>query len=175
MGNWKDVIRGIAPALGAALLGPQVGAAIGVLGEKLLGRKYAAESEVQAYIEAGLKPEDELKLREADHAFTLSLLDKVSAAEAIDATDRASAREREKSLKDWTPQALACLTFGAFFTLLFLMAAHAVPASNQQAMNLLLGVLAGAVTQVLNYYFGSSSGSAAARDVIGRIAEKGKA
>lgn len=171
MAKWQDVVRGIAPALGTALLGPQAGVAIKFLSERLLGKGDATAAEVEAAVLA-LNPEDQLKLLEAEHAFSLSLLDRVASAETIDAGDRASAREREKSLKDWTPQALACVTFLAFFVLLFLMVKHAVPSANQQAFNILLGVLAGAVTQVLNYYFGSSSGSAAARDVIGRIAEK---
>ena len=171
MASWKDVIRGVAPALGTALLGPQAGAALGVLSEKFLGRKDGTAAELEARFTAGWKPEDELRLKELEQTFALTLLERVNAAQAIDAQDRASAREREKSLKDWTPQALACATFAAFFVLLFLMVRHAVPAPNQQAFNILLGVLAGAITQVLNYYFGSSSGSAAARDVIGRIAE----
>jgi hypothetical protein len=171
MARWQDVVRGIAPALGTALLGPQAGAAIGVLSEKFLGRKDGTAAEVEERLTAGWKPEDELKLKELEQSFALLLLDKVTAAEAIDASDRASAREREKSLKDWTPQALAVATFSAFFILLFLMVRHSIPASNQQVMSILLGVLAGAVTQILNYYFGSSTGSASARAVITRIAE----
>jgi hypothetical protein len=171
MAKWKDIVRNVAPALGAALLGPQAGAAIGVLSETFLGRKDGTAAELEARFTAGWKPEDELKLRELEQTFALALLERVNAAEAIDAADRASAREREKSLKDWTPQSLAVATFAAFFVLLFLMVRHSIPASNQQVMNILLGVLAGAVTQILNYYFGSSTGSASARAVITRIAE----
>lgn len=171
MANWKDVIKGVAPALGTALLGPGAGAAIGVLSKALLGKSDGTAAEVQAYVEAGLKPEDALKLEQENHAFMLSLLDKATAADAIDAQDRANARAREATLRDWTPQTLACVTFAAFFVLLFLMVKHAVPPENQQAFNILLGVLAGAVTQILNYYFGSSSGSASARASLTRIAE----
>ena len=174
MANWKDLVKGIAPTLGTALFGPGIGAAIGTLSQALLGKPNGTEDEVAAYVTAGLKPEDLLKIKEAENAFTLSLLDKVTAADTIDAGDRASARARETSLKDWTPQVLALITFAAFFVLLFLMVHRSVPVANQQAFNILLGILAGAVTQVLNYYFGSSSGSAAARDVIGRIAERVK-
>ena len=173
MANWKDVVRNVAPALGTALLGPAAGAALRVVSTALLGKPDATEAEVEARI-ANWTPADELALQSAEQQFTLGLLDKVTAAEAIDAGDRASAREREKGLKDWTPQALAVTTFGAFFTLLFLMVAHAIPAANAQTINILLGTLAGAVVQILNYYFGSSSGSAAARNVIGRIAEAKK-
>lgn len=171
MANWKDLVRGIAPALGTALLGPQAGAAIGVLSERFLGKKDGTEAELEARLTAGWKPEDELKLKALEQTFVLGLLDKAAAAEAIDAGDRANAREREKGLKDWTPQALAVGTFGAFFTLIFLMMSHAIPPANAQPITIFASILAGAVTQILNYYFGSSSGSAAARDVIRRIAE----
>jgi hypothetical protein len=168
MAKWKDVVRNVAPALGAALLGPQAGAAIGVLSEKFLGKKGGTEAELEERFTSGWRPEDELKLKELEQTFTL---DKVTAAEAIDAADRGSAREREKGMKDWTPQALAVGTFGAFFTLIFLMVSHAIPPANAQPITIFASILAGAVTQILNYYFGSSSGSAAARDVIRRIAE----
>jgi hypothetical protein len=170
MANWKDVVRNVAPALGTALLGPAAGAALRVVSSALLGKPDATEAEVAARI-ANWTPADELALRTAEQQFTLGLLDKVTAAEAIDAGDRASAREREKGLKDWTPQALAVGTFAAFFTLIFLMVAHAIPPANAQPITIFASILAGAVTQILNYYFGSSSGSAAARDVIRRIAE----
>ncbi len=170
MATWKDVIRNVAPALGTALLGPAAGAALRVVSTALLGKPDATEAEVEARI-ANWTPADELALRTAEQQFTLGLLDKVTAAEEIDAGDRASAREREKGLKDWTPQALAVGTFGAFFTLIFLMVAHAIPPANAQPITIFASILAGAVTQILNYYFGSSSGSAAARDVIRRIAE----
>jgi hypothetical protein len=168
--NWRDVVKGVAPALGAALFGQQAGAAISVLSQKLLGKSTGTEEEVEAAVLA-LKPEDQLKLLEAEHAFTLQLLDKVAASEQIDAADRASARAREIAVKDWIPAALAIATMLAFFTLLYLLVAHAIPEPNKTAFDILLGVLAGAVAQILNYYFGSSSGSAAARSVIGRIAE----
>jgi hypothetical protein len=170
MANWKDVVRNVAPALGTALLGPAAGAALRVVSTALLGKPDATEAEVEARI-ANWTPADEIALRTAEQQFTLGLLEKVAAAEAIDAGDRASAREREKGVKDWTPQALGCVTFAAFFTILFLMIAHPIPAANAQVINIMLGVLGAALTQILNYYFGSSSGSAAARDVIRRIAE----
>jgi hypothetical protein len=168
--SWKEVIRGVAPALGTALGGPALGTALKFISTALLGKPDGTEAEIEQRI-ANWSAADELALRQAEQQFTLSLLDRVTASEQVDASDRASAREREKTLKDWTPQALALVTFGVFFLLLLVLIRHQIPATNQQAIDLLLGALIGAVTQILNYYFGSSSGSAAARTVIGRIAE----
>jgi hypothetical protein len=168
--DWKGILGGIAPTIATALGGPAAGGAVKFLAEKFLGKPNASEAEVAAAI-AGATPEQLATLKKLDQDYMLGLLDKAAAADAVDAGDRANARARETSLKDWTPQVLALITFAAFFTLLFIMVHRSIPIANQQAFNILLGVLAGAVTQVLNYYFGSSSGSAAARDVIGRIAE----
>jgi hypothetical protein len=169
--NWKGILGGVAPAIATALGGNGAGAAVKFLADKFLGKPNATEDEVAAAV-AGATPEQLAVLRKLDQDYVLGLLDKAAAAESVDAGDRANARAREITMRDWVTPALAMATALAFFILLYLMLARSIPEPNKAAFDILLGILAGAMTQVLNYYFGSSSGSAAARSVIGRIAER---
>jgi hypothetical protein len=170
MATWKDVVRNVAPALGSALLGPAAGAALRAVSTALLGKPDGTEAEVEARI-ANWTPADELALQAAEQAFALALVDKVVALEAVDASDRASARAREIAVKDWVPRVLALGVFSLFATALVLMHYHTIPLENRETSMQLLEILKMSTILVLGYYFGSSSGSASARTMLGRLAE----
>ncbi len=171
--SWIDKIRNVAPAIGHALgaFGVPGADALAAVSQALLGKPDGTAEEVAARV-ANWTPADELAMQAAEQKFTIDLVNAATAGDAVDAGDRANARAREIAIKDWVPPVLAISTALAFFSLLYVMFSHAIPDPNKAAFDILLGILAGAMTQVLNYYFGSSSGSAAARGVIGRIAEK---
>jgi len=92
--------------------------------------------------------------------------------EEIEAQDRASARAREIATKDWVPAALAITNALAFFVLLFLMLSHSIPETNKSAFDILLGMLAGSLTTVMTYYFGSSRGSREKDAILGRAVNR---
>jgi hypothetical protein len=170
MANWKDVVRNVAPALGTALLGPAAGVALRVVSTALLGKPDASEAEIEARI-ANWTPADELALKAAEQQFALALVDRVVALEAVDAGDRANARAREVAVKDWVPRVLALGVFGLFSAALILMHYHTIPSENRETSMQLLEILKMSTVLVLGYYFGSSSGSASARTMLGRLAE----
>jgi len=77
-----------------------------------------------------------------------------------DNEDRVSARQREREVKDRTPSILSAIVVGGFFATLGVVIFASVPNEVQALVNVLLGSLSAGLTQVLQYYFGSSSGSA---------------
>lgn len=169
--SWKQVVRKVAPALGAALEAvPVAGPALAAVSAALLGRPDGTEADVAARI-ANWQPADELALRAAEQKFALDMVDRAVALDCVDADDRASARGREVALHDWTTRALALAVIALFAVQMFLLTRQAIPAENRDAANQLLGILYVAVTVVLSYYFGSSAGSRTKDAVLGRVAE----
>jgi hypothetical protein len=67
---------------------------------------------------------------------------------------------------------LGSLVVVGFFALLILLIMSAVPESNMDLLNLVVGALIGTFSSVVNYYFGSSAGSAAKEKTISDIATK---
>ena len=163
--NWKKVIAGVAPALATALGGPLAGTAVREIASKVLGNPNASEADIEAAILAN-NPETLVKLRELDQTFAIKMRELGIELEKVDASDRDSARTREIAVKDWTPQVLAVAVITSFMILMFAMFKGVIPEANKDAFNILIGVLGGAVAQILSYYFGSSRGSATKDDTI---------
>ena len=169
--NWRGIIGTVAPALATALGGPLAGVAVRAIAEKVLGKPEASEADVAAAV-AAAGPELLLKLREADQAFARAMAEAGIKLEEIEAQDRASARAREIATRDWVPAALAITNALAFFILLFLMISHSIPETNKSAFDILLGMLAGSLTTIMTYYFGSSRGSREKDTILGRVASR---
>lgn len=176
--DWKDIVRGIAPAIGAALGGPAGGATVAFLGDKLLGKPTAAESEVAAAVR-DLTPDQRLALRRLETDFTLHMRSlgvdlerlNVQAAQTA-AQDRASARERQEKLGDRTPQNLAYIyTVGFFavlavqFTLVFTQ--RTIPEQVLRTLDISTGVLFAFVMASKDYFLGSSVGSKRKAELMG--------
>mgnify|MGYP000944274789 FL=1 len=83
----------------------------------------------------------------------------VADLEQIAAGDRASARQREATIKDKTPQILAYLVTLGFFGLLAFMCMSQPPKGSETLLNIMVGSLGSAWIAIVSYYFGSSSGS----------------
>jgi len=86
--------------------------------------------------------------------------------EKIHAGDRASARAREMAVRDKVPGRLAFVAVAGFFGVLGLMIFVEIPAAAQDPLMIMLGILGAMVTGVINYYFGSSAGSADKNNTI---------
>jgi len=171
MKGWKQIIGAVAPTLATALGGPLAGMAVKEIAGKVLGKPEANEAEVaQAIGTAG--PDTIVKLKELDQAFAARMAELAIDLEKIDQSDRADARARQVAMRDWTPTVLAIANATAFFILLFLMLNHSIPDTNRSAFDILLGMLGGSLGTVMTYYFGSSRGSHAKDEILGRAAGK---
>ncbi len=170
--NWTDVARVIgtaAPMLGTLVGGP-AGAAIGTMIANVLGTGNTPDA-IHAAIVAD--PAAALKLAqfESDNQVKLQQMmlthsEAETAAETAriqaDVEDRKSAREREESVKDNTPAAMAWLVVGASVATGVAVMTGVISKDPMQAaaMGTVMGYIFGEAKQVLSYYFGSSSGSA---------------
>lgn len=86
----------------------------------------------------------------------------------IDADDRASARAMQIATKSWEPGTLAVVVTLGFFGVLAYLVKYGLPqgAAGGEAILVMLGALGGAFGAVVNFFFGSSAGSAKKDDAI---------
>lgn len=127
-----------------------------------------------AIAEAQIKDPDALvKLQQAEQEFELQMkklgFETAVKLEELDVADRASARAREIAVKDKSPARLAAgVTFG-FFGLLALIIFIDIPTNSATVLNVMTGSLGTAWIGIINYYFGSSSGSAKKTEIMAEM------
>lgn len=157
--DWKALVSTVAPALGTALGGPLGGLAVKAIGDAL-GLSEATEEAISTAI-SGARPEDLLKLKQADQQFTKDMKALDVDLERIAAGDRDSARRREVETKDRTPAWLAAGVTAGFFGVLGFLLWNGKPTAGGDALLVMLGSLGTAWTAIISYYYGSSAGSKA--------------
>ncbi len=176
-----DTVRQIAPAIatGLAATGMPLGVIAGAMLTTALGLpRNAGEDDIVATITKA-DPTLLLQLRKADQDFELELRKAEVAEATVDAGDRASAREREVSLQGDMVNRLT-MTFLAAFALalltfiIWLVCKVTLPQAAENILFMLAGSVVGLVTQVFNYFFGSSSGSRQKSDALNTLAATSK-
>ncbi len=169
--DWKDlasIVGKAAPILGTLLGGPAGGAVGGLIASALGTGNDPAE------VSAALaNPDAVIKLREIESRRQVELqslaVEMAKAELAASTADRASAREREAKTGDtFTPRSLALLVTLGFFGVLGYLLAAGKPAQGGDALLVMLGSLGAAWTAIVAYYFGSSAGSAAKTELLGK-------
>jgi 4-hydroxybenzoate polyprenyltransferase len=88
---------------------------------------------------------------------------------ALEASDRDSARKREMAVGDKTTRNLAYLYTAGYFGVLYACWAYGIPKEGHDVFVTLLGVLTAAQAAIMNYYFGSSSGSTSKSNLIEKL------
>lgn len=166
--KWKKIIGAVAPALATVLGTPMAGLAVKVIADHVLGLPEASEQEVEQAI-LKMAPGDLVKLKEAENDLLKHLADIGVKIEEISQKDRESARQREVQLKDAAPGILATLIVTGFGWVVYTLLVTEPPPGNREVLYMMLGTLSAALGQVLNYYFGSSSGSKAKTDALERV------
>lgn len=130
---------------------------------KVIGaiKDVTGESEQDKAVESVLaNPEAGLKLQELLSTERVRFAELAVREQEIAAGDRDSARKREAEVKDKTPAILAYLvTFGFFGVLAFLLW-NGKPPAGGDALLVMLGALGTAWGSVVQYFYGSSAGSA---------------
>jgi amino acid transporter len=73
-----------------------------------------------------------------------------------------------KNAKDYFQIVLGVLVITGFFLLLIILVLSAIPKENEGLLNLVIGALIGSFVTVVNYFFGSSKGSAEKTELLSK-------
>ncbi|HWK45142.1 MAG TPA: hypothetical protein VNT30_10490 [Stellaceae bacterium] len=162
-----SVLEQGAPAVATLAGGPLAGQAVSLI-EGALGLTPTGDKQTAAQAVLGANADQLIAMQSAALAFKQKLIDAGIALEEADDADRASARAREISVRDWVAPTLAIgITLG-FFGLVTFLCFRDVPAATRDLLNILIGSLTGAWTGVVAYYFGSSSGQMHATELLAK-------
>lgn len=171
MSNWKSIVATVAPGIATALGGPLAGIAVKTLSGALLGKDDGTQAEVEeAILQAD--PEALARVREADADLKARLAQAGVDLEKMAAQDRASARSMAMT-KGLTPQViLAAIFVCGFVAVLYSVFSGMAPLTDttRDVVIYLLGILSAGLTQVMNFFFGSSAGSKEKTAALGTLA-----
>lgn len=179
---FKKITPWLATAASLTIPGaaPIIAVAAKILGDGLGSKVEATAKGIsEALTRASETPEQIAQLKQIDNAFALQMqqlgFQHESDIERIEADDRASARAREIAVKDWTPRLLAysMLLLTAFVVVMVMFGEGKVLKDPTVSVTIgtVIGYIFAELKQVYNYYFGSSSGSAAKTEALTEIAK----
>lgn len=157
--DWKAIVKTVAPVLGTALGGPLGGAALGSISRAILGPDAPPDEAAVAAALQTANPELLLKLKEADREFAVAIRKLDIDLSRLENDDRASAREREKNMRDWAPSVLAMVFVLGFFGAQYLVFTQPAPIGSEAMVARVLGTLDAAIIMILSYYYGTTRGS----------------
>ena len=167
--DWKKIVATVAPGIASLLGGPLAGVAVGALGKALLGDEAAGEEAVaNAVLQAN--PEALARVKEAEFSFKAKMKELDIDLERIHGDDRKSARGMA-SARGLVPQVVLGTVFIAGFiaVLWAVFSGSAVlDEQNRTIIVFLLGILSAGITQIMNFFFGSSSGSKEKTGILGK-------
>ena len=154
--NWKNLVGSVAPVLGTALGGPFGGMAGKFIADALGVDEAALEETVLS-----ANPETMLQIKNIDNKFKLKLKELDISEEQLHHQDRASARDMGKNTT-LIPQAIISTIFIiGFVVVLYAVFKGTIQLTPMQMnmANILIGILSAGIMQIMNFWFGSSSGS----------------
>lgn len=157
--DWKSIVRTVAPFIGGSLGGPVGAAAASAISKALLGKDSATDDELEEAIR-NATPEQLAKLRKIDNEFKIKMAELGLKEKELHVDDRQDARKLF-SINIWPQMVLSALYTVGYFTILILMVTGKVQIQPemQATFNIILGVLTGAIPMILQFWFGSSTGS----------------
>jgi len=160
---WKDILATVAPTIATALTGgnPLAGMTVRWLMKKVLGTDEGkTEADLEQWFE-GATPENLQQLKKIDNDFKLEMRKLEIDVYKTDAADRASARTFGSNTTIAPQVILSVVYTGAYVLVLYLFMTGQVNIDPQYQglFNTVLGILTAAQMQIMNFWFGSSSGS----------------
>lgn len=164
-----SILSKITPILGKALATPLAKSAKEVIARAILNKLDASDDELSKALET-LSPEQIASLKEAELAFNERMAQLGVDLEALAVDDRKDARKMAIKTGDYTPRIIAWAVISCWLTVQVLLFYTEIPPVNEDFLLRTLGTLDAAVTMVLAFYFGSSSGSDSKNKTIERLA-----
>lgn len=174
MSDWKDTLSAIAPTLATALGGPLAGVAVAAV-TKIFGLDQGTVDDVKNIV-IGSKPEDLLKIKEAENAFKLTLKQLDVKIKEIEVDDRKSARGMWNADGKSVIAVLAIGTVVGFFVVVGYILRGGIKEMDANELLLagtVVGYLAANAQQVYSYFFGSSTGSDKKSEQMAAIIKNG--
>jgi len=154
--NWKSLVGSIAPILGGTLGGP-----FGAMAGNWLANELGVEPGELEKTVSSANSETLLKIKELDNKFKIDMEAIGLSKEKLHAEDRNSARVMASNTT-LTPQiVLACIFVIGFIAVLYSVFTGEIEIADKMRdmANYLLGILSAGLVQIMNFFFGSSSGS----------------
>jgi hypothetical protein len=159
-----DWLKQIAPTIATALGGPLAGMAVSAI-SKAIGVDEDKVSDLIKDNKLTAEQIAQVKLAEIELQKQANELGLNFAKLEVD--DRKSARDMQVATRSWIPPLLAAAVTAGFFGILAMMLLGKVD-SNNPAILMMLGSLGTAWTGIIAYYFGSSAGSQAKTEMLGK-------
>lgn len=160
-GFFKKTLPSMAAAVASGIPGP-IGAVAQIISAKL-GKDVKPEPEAIAAAVAGATPDQIIKLKEDDQQFQLTSqkmgFDNDQELEKLAVEDRASARDREKSVRDYTPEIGFYLLAAIFAFFLHWLFKYPVPVDNKAIIYSAMGSLTTILITAATYFYGTTRGS----------------
>ena len=163
--SWKSIVKTVAPVLGTALGGPFGGMAMKAISAAVLPEEQQglAGHDLEAALESAITGNQEmlLKLKEADQTFDIEMKRLDVDIMKIDAGDRADARGMAASTTLFPQMIIAGLYVVGFIIVLWAVFTGkvALTTGQKEIAMYLLGILSAGLLQIMNFFYGSSSGS----------------
>ena len=160
--NWKSALSTVAPMIGTAIGGPFGGmaanAALSLLGVE--PEKGNEEAQLEQAIK-GMTPEQAIKLKQAEKDWLATMRELDLKEDQLHGEDRNSARELAKSTSILPQVTLSALYTIGYFVVMYMFITGGVTIADgiKSEFNMVLGVMTAAQIQIMNFWFGSSSGS----------------
>jgi len=154
----KGLIGAVAPTLGAAFGGPMGGVAGKFIADALTGGDTSKVEEVLATA----NPDTLLKLKTLDKEFQLKMKEADIDVFKLEVQDTSNAREMAKTSGAWPQIGLSGAYTAGYFGLLYMLLSGDVSIAPDigRQIDVLFGVMTAAQIQIMNFWFGSSRGSA---------------
>lgn len=159
----KQIIGAAAPKIGMAIGGP-----LGGIAGKFVQNALGVDNDEAAVAQLESDPDALLKLKQAEQDFAEHMRKLDIDEEALKVQDRASARDLAKATTPWPQIAISAVFILGYLTILGLFFADQLRVPMGEAFMVMLGVLTAGVTNILNFWFGSSHGSQGKDDTLAK-------
>ena len=153
--DWKTIVSTVAPTMASALGGPFAGVAMNAICSALLGKEVTnADETILADAVLTANPKTLVNLKKADQDFKLKM-------HQLDVDDRKSARGLATAVGMMPQVILSTLYVVGYFWMIysFMYGEVDVPEEMVLQFGTLVGVITAGMIQIMNFWFGSSSGS----------------
>ncbi|MDX1351557.1 MAG: hypothetical protein R3254_00995 [Thiomicrorhabdus sp.] len=154
--NWKELVGSVAPTLGAALGGPFGGMA----GKWLAGRLGSTEEDIEEVV-LNSDPNLLAQIKELEFDFKKEMAALGIKEEQLHVQDRSDARGMAIKTTLLPQIILSTIFILGFVFVLYLVFTGDVDLNGtmKDVAIFLLGILSAGIAQIMNFFFGSSSGS----------------